>query len=145
MTENESQEPEQPEVEQPEEQAEPEQQPTRQERRDEHVRTRLKEVEAERDGLQARLDARDRASVEAEARRVLGERGQHLARLDQLDLAEVRDPESGDLDPERVAALLRPVREALDETTAHHGDMGPRKSTKPKQGPSWGDVVSGRR
>jgi hypothetical protein len=113
----------------------------RQERRDGHVRERLREVEQERDGLRERLDSRDRAEVEAKAKAVLGELGMALF---SYTLDDLRDPESGNLDPERVEEALAPVKAALDEgRQVHHGDMGARQTTKGKSA-SWDQLLQRR-
>ena len=101
---------------------EPPDEPTRQQRRDHHVRQQLREVEQERDTLRSRLDARDRAQVEAMAKAVLGEAGAKLFAVP--DLGDLRD-EDGNLDADAVAELLAPVKAALEEgKVQHHGDMG---------------------
>jgi hypothetical protein len=99
-------------------------------------------VEAERDALQQRLDTRDRAEVDAAARRELGEHG---ASLFSYDLADLRD-EDGNLDPEAVDDAIAPVKQALEEgRQVHHGDLGPRRTPQQPRA-TWGQVLSsGRR
>ncbi len=115
-----------------------EQQPeTRQDRRDGHVRERLKEVETERDTLRTRLDSRDVATVTTMAKAVLGEHG---AGLFTFNVADLRN-EDGDLDADLVAEAMRPLRMALEEgRVSHHGDMGV-KATVKRAGPTWGQVI----
>jgi hypothetical protein len=111
---------------------------TRQERRDQHVRQQLREVEAERDALRQRIDARDRASVESAAKAALGERGSSLF---SYDLAALRD-DDGNLDPELVEQAIEPVRAALDEgRVQHHGDMGARRTAPTRKGASWDQLL----
>jgi hypothetical protein len=122
---------------------EPEQQPeSRQERRDVHVREQLRTVEAERDQLRERLDARDRASVLATAKASLGEKG---AALFSYDLDALRDPETGDLDPAKVEQAIEPVRAALDEgRQSHHGDMGTRQNIPNGRKATWDQLIGGK-
>lgn len=127
---------------QDEQQAEEQQPESRQERRDGHVRERLREVEAERDQLRQRLDARDKAQVEALAVAVLGDAGAKLFTVP--DLATVRD-DDGNLDADYVAELLAPVKAALEEgRTIHHGDMGARKQSAGAPRVTWDQLLQRR-
>lgn len=101
---------------------------SRQDRRDRQARQRAQELEAERDALAARLDARDRAEVTRLAGEILAQ-GSDLLDLGGVSLDDLRD-ENGDINADEVAAMAA----ALVETRP--GLM--RGATRPRGYKNWG-------
>lgn len=107
-------------------------------------RTKLRETEAQRDGLTARVQALQRG----EALRLASE---HLSAPEDLfiggaTLEDLLDPDTGDLDPETVRAAAAAVaigRPGLARPTAKLGAHQGIRST-PTSGATWGQVIRGR-
>ncbi|MDV8000375.1 hypothetical protein [Rhodococcus sp. IEGM 1408] len=132
----------------------------RQTRRDETTRARLKEAEAARDGLAAKVEAYQRREVERIAGGVLAQAAD-LFEVGGHELAAFLDPETGEVDEGAVAAALdilattRPglLQGARPPARGSHPDWGHSRagvSGIGGEGPSWRDALvrtegSGRR
>lgn len=101
-------------------------------------RTKLREVEAEREGLAERLTSYQRREVE----RLAAER---LTRpsdvwLDGAEAAALLD-ENGDVDPEAVRAAVLAVLDGRPQLGHQVADHGGGKRELAGRGVSWGDVL----
>jgi hypothetical protein len=109
-------------------------------------RTRLREVESERDELAGRLDGLLRGQAEALA--TGGEARLHSGADLWLDGGTVADVvgEDGQVDPERVAALAQAVAQARPYLRTNRwssgGDGGPRGGGKPRVEPRLGAIFA---
>ena len=111
-------------------------------------RTRLREVEAERDILAGRIDTMHRAQIEAIAGAHLAVPGD-LLDLGAVTLDQLRD-DQGALDIAKVesaaAALLklRPGLGVVADDAPPSYDGGPRTTAARSTSPTYSDVLSGR-
>lgn len=109
--------------------------------RDERVRGRLREVEAERDALHQRVTTFQRREYERLAQSVVG------ASAVQWMSDEVPLTEDGEVDEDAVLQAAAELREKLRQakTGAHPtGDLGARKIAPTKQSASWGSLLMGK-
>ncbi len=111
-------------------------------------RIRLRAVEAERDGLAARVAAFTRAEVERHAAPRLAD-PDDLFSLGKVEVADLLDDE-GEVDPEKVEQAVTDLLERKPrlarnyEPDADGFDGGARKSVS-NSPPTWGSVLGGRR
>jgi hypothetical protein len=118
-------------------------------RRDERIRGRLREAEAERDALRGRVDA----MVTGEVTRLLGERVRDVPmalRAGGREAGSFVDAKTGLVDPEAVATFASEVVSVLP--ALHRGLPVATGETqhrvtadqliRGRQGPSWSDLLS---
>jgi len=108
-------------------------------------RTRLREAEAERDGISERLTGYQRREAERLAASTLSRPADLW--LDGADPSELLDDE-GQLDPEKVAATVAGV--LTDRPQLEAGRVRPRPDhaqggSGAPQAPGWSDVLQGRK